>query len=60
MTTPLNQRQPNKHWHILCGHDEEECTEAGYDWAHNIFQTAMHKYKFTEKDDVDTYLRIYM
>ena len=39
----------NKHWHILCGHNEEECTEAGYDWAYSIFETAMHKYKFPEK-----------
>jgi len=53
-------KAPNKHWHILCGHNEKECTEAGFDWAHSIFQTAMHKYKFTEKYDVDTYLRIYM
>ena len=29
--------KPNKHWHVLCGHDELECTDNGYDWAHYIF-----------------------
>jgi len=53
-------KKPNKHWHILCGHNEKECTEAGYDWAHNIFFSAVNKYKFSEKYDVDTFLRIYM
>ena len=49
----------NKHWHILCGHNEEECTEAGYDWAYSIFETAMHKYKFPEKYNIDGFERIY-
>ena len=35
--------QPNKHWHIFCGHNENECSENGYDWAHSIFTTAKNK-----------------
>jgi len=52
--------KPNKHWHILCGHNEEECNDAGFDWAHSIFTSAMYKYKFKEKYDVESYLRAYM
>ena len=37
--------KPNKHWHVFCGHNEEECTEGGYDWAHHIFVTAKSKLK---------------
>ena len=37
--------KPNKHWHVFCGHNEEECTAAGYDWAHHIFVTAKSKLK---------------
>ena len=35
--------KPNKHWHVLCGHDEGECVAAGYDWAHYIFKAAKRK-----------------
>ena len=35
--------KPNKHWHVLCGHDELECTDNGYDWAHYIFKAAKKK-----------------
>ncbi len=35
--------QPNKHWHIFCGHDKNECSENGYDWAHSIFLAAKSK-----------------
>ena len=35
--------KPNKHWHVLCGHDELECTDNGYDWAHYIFEAAKKK-----------------
>jgi len=35
--------QPNKHWHVFCGHDENECSENGYDWAHSIFIAAKSK-----------------
>ena len=32
-----NKNEVNKHWHILCGHDKEECSSAGYDWADEMF-----------------------
>ena len=35
-----NILRPNKHWHLLCGHNEKECNENGYDWAHSIFISA--------------------
>ena len=48
--------KPNKHWHVLCGHDEGECVAAGYDWAHYIFKVA--KKKLDRVDSFD-YERIY-
>ena len=48
--------KPNKHWHVLCGHDEGECVAAGYDWAHYIFKIA--KKKLDRVDSFD-YERIY-
>ena len=35
--------QPNKHWHVLCGHNKEECDENGFDWVTWIFETAKKK-----------------
>ena len=32
-----NSKKVNKHWHVLCGNNEEECISAGYDWAIQIF-----------------------
>ena len=37
--------KPNKHWHVLCGHDFKELTANGYDWADHIFHTAKSKLK---------------
>jgi len=48
--------KPNKHWHVLCGHDETECTDNGYDWADYIFVCAkVHWNKLGELE----YERIY-
>ena len=48
--------KPNKHWHVLCGHDESECTDNGYDWADYIFVCAkVHWDKLGELE----YERIY-
>ena len=48
--------KPNKHWHVLCGHDESECTDNGYDWADYIFVCAkVHWNKLGELE----YDRIY-
>ena len=46
----------NKHWHVLCGHNQLECTDNGYDWADYIFQVA--KKKLDRVDSFD-YERIY-
>ena len=35
--------QPNKHWHILCGHDDSECKENNFEWVSWIFQSAKNK-----------------
>ena len=51
--------KPNKHWHVLCGHDEKECTEAGYEWAHQLFDFIMNKLDFRNKYSVENYERIY-
>ena len=46
--------QPNKHWHVLCGHNKEECDENGFDWAHLLFESAKAK-----TDNALVYERIY-
>ena len=46
--------KPNKHWHVLCGHNFKELTANGYDWADHIFHVAKSK---LDKDL--TYERIY-
>jgi len=51
--------KPNKHWHVFCGHNKEECDVADFGWAHQIFNTALHKYKFDEKYNVEEIKRIY-
>ena len=38
--------KPNKHWHVLCGHNEEECGTSGYIWAHDIFNAFVNKFDF--------------
>ena len=35
--------QPNKHWHVFCGHNKKECDERGFDWAHLLFESAKNK-----------------
>ena len=51
--------KPNKHWHVFCGHEEKECTEAGYEWAHQLFDFIMNKLDFRNKYSVENYERIY-
>ena len=54
-----NKKEVNKHWHILCGHNKEECVDAGYDWADEMFDMFKIKLGFEEKYMVDEYVRIY-
>jgi Rps23 Pro-64 3,4-dihydroxylase Tpa1-like proline 4-hydroxylase len=52
-------KKPNKHWHVFCGHNKEECDVADFGWAHQIFNIALQKYKFAEKYKVEEIVRIY-
>jgi len=56
---PSEPSKPNKHWHILCGHNKEECDAASYDWAHSLFDMFVNKFDFKSKYDVVGYERIY-
>ena len=56
---PSEPSKPNKHWHILCGHNKEECDAASYDWAHSLFDVFVNKFDFKSKYDVVGYERIY-
>ena len=56
---PSEPSKPNKHWHVLCGHNKEECDAASYDWAHTIFNMFMDKLDFKSKYNVENYIRIY-
>ena len=54
-----NKKKVNKHWHILCGHDEEECRSNKVSWAHDLFNSFLIKYNFAKKYNVNGYERIY-
>jgi hypothetical protein len=54
-----NPKEVNKHWHILCGHNKEECDTAGYDWADEMFDLFKTKFGFKDKYMVEDYVRIY-
>ena len=51
--------KPNKHWHVLCGHNKEECDQANYYWADTLFNMFMDKFDFKVKYNVEDYVRIY-
>ena len=51
--------KPNKHWHVLCGHNKEECDRANYYWVNTLFNMFMDKFDFKSKYDVEDYERIY-
>ena len=54
-----NKKEVNKHWYILCGHNKEECVDAGYDWTDEMFDVFKIKFGFEEKYSVEEYVRIY-
>jgi len=56
---PSEPSKPNKHWHVLCGHNKEECDAASYDWAHSLFDMFVNKFDFKSKYNVVDYERIY-
>ena len=51
--------KPNKHWHVLCGHNKQECNLANYYWADTLFDMLMYRFNFKSKYNVDDYIRIY-
>jgi hypothetical protein len=55
-----NTLLPNKHWHIFCGHNPKEVVDNGYEWVLPIWDAIKTKYQFSEKYDVDEFIRIYM
>jgi hypothetical protein len=56
---PSDRDKPNRHWHILCGNNKEECEKNGYHWAHVLFDVYMNKLEFTKNYKIDGYKRIY-
>ena len=56
---PSEPSKPNKHWHVLCGHNKEECDLWNYYWADTLFNMLMDKFNFKSKYNVDDYVRIY-
>ena len=52
--------EPNKHWHIFCGHDDEELTDNSFEWLQPIWETAKYKFNFQEKYGLTDYVRVYM
>ena len=56
---PSEPSKPNKHWHVLCGHNKEECDAASYDWADTLFDMLMYRFNFKSKYNVENYVRIY-
>ena len=51
--------KPNKHWHVFCGHNKEECEQANYGWADSLFNMFVNKFDFKSKYNVEDYERIY-
>ena len=56
---PSEKNKPNMHWHVLCGHNKEECEKNGYHWAHTLFDVYMNKFDFKKRYNIDGYERIY-
>ena len=56
---PSDRTKPNRHWHVNCGHNELECTNNAYAWAHTLFEIFMKKFEFVNKYNIEGYERIY-
>ena len=50
----------NKHWHALCGKDENSVRENGFDWALPLWQSSFLKYDFKDKYGITSFKRMYM
>ena len=54
-----NNYKVNKHWHVFCGHNKQECEKNAVPWAHTLFEIFLSKYDFNKKYNVEGYERIY-
>ncbi len=50
----------NRHWHVLCGVNEEQIKEKGFEFVLPLWHTALHKYDFKYTYNVEKFKRIYM
>jgi Rps23 Pro-64 3,4-dihydroxylase Tpa1-like proline 4-hydroxylase len=50
----------NKHWHVLCGENENEVIQNGFSFVLPLWETAFHKYDFKNTYDVLEYKRVYL
>ena len=55
-----DKKEINKHWHVFCGHDEEDVKTRGYEFVLPLWQTIMHKYDFKNVYHVENFKRMYM
>ena len=55
-----DKKEINKHWHVFCGHDEEDVKTRGYEFVLPLWQTMMHKYDFKNVYYVESFKRLYM
>jgi len=49
-----------KHWHVLCGHNEEDVINNGYDYLLPIWTAAAYKLKLEKTYDISEWKRLYM
>ena len=57
---PSNKEHHSRHWHVMCGHNDDEMVANGFEWVTPIWTSAMFKYDFENTYNIDTYKRIYM
>ena len=50
----------NKHWHVLCGENENEVIQNGFSFVLPLWETAFHKYDFKSTYDILEYKRVYL
>ena len=50
----------NKHWHVLCGHNDEEVIHNNFDWLLPLWDIIYTKYNFKDEYNLETYKRLYL
>ena len=56
---PSKIGEVNKHWHVLCGHNKQDCEDKDYAWADQMFDFIKTGLNFDQKYSVLDYERIY-